>query len=177
MTRVTRVTAVTLLESAQYQDDATATFAAVAAVAAQVAAIVPQARIEHIGASSIPGAVSKGDLDICVLVPPQDHAPGVAALEAAGCSAKADTLRAPDLCMLLWPGATMHVALQVVASGSPFECFLHFRDALRADPALVAEYNRLKQRFAPEGVDRYREEKARFIAQVLQAAGKPLAAD
>ena len=171
---MTRVTAVTLLESAQYQDDAAATFAA---VAAQVAAIVPQARIEHIGASSIPGAVSKGDLDICVLVPPQDHAPGVAALEAAGCSAKADTLRAPDLCMLLWPGTTMDVALQVVACGSRFECFLHFRDALRADSALVAEYNRLKQRFASEGMDRYREEKARFITQVLRAAGKPLAAD
>ena len=157
-----------LLEPAQYQTNAAAVFAD---VAAQVAAILPLARIEHIGASSIAGAISKGDLDICVLVPLQDHARSVTTLEAAGYVVKTDTLRTPALCMLLAPSASMDVALQVVAVGSEFEFFLHFRDALRANPDLVAQYNQLKQRFATEGMDRYREEKSRFIAGVLQGAG------
>jgi len=169
-----RMPRVTLLESAQYQDQAAATFAA---VAAEVARLVPHAIIEHIGASSIPGAISKGDLDICLLVPAQDHARSVEALEAAGYVAKAGTLRTPALCMLLSADTTMDVALQVVARGSEFEFFLHFRDALRADPALVTQYNQLKQRFASDGMDRYRDEKARFIKAVLQAAGTSCAAD
>lgn len=157
-----------LLEPAQYQTKAAAVFAD---VAAQVAAILPLARIEHIGASSIAGAISKGDLDICVLVALQDHARSVTTLEAAGYVVKTDTLRTPALCMLLAPSASMDTALQVVASGSEFEFFLHFRDALRANPDLVAQYNQLKQRFATEGMDRYREEKSRFIAGVLQGGG------
>ena len=69
--------------------------------------------------------------------------------------------------MLLSPRTDTDVALQVVAKGSEFEFFLHFRDALRADPRLVEQYNLLKQRFAPFGMERYREEKSRFITTVL----------
>ena len=154
-----------LLEPAQYQGTAAAIFAA---ESAQIAAILPRAHIEHIGASSIAGAISKGDLDICVLVPMQDHARSVNTLEAAGYVVKSDTLRTPALCMLQSPCTTLDVALQVVATGSEFEFFLHFRDALRANPPLVAQYNQLKQRFAASGMDRYREEKSRFIAEVLK---------
>lgn len=61
----------------------------------------------------------------------------------------------------------MDVALQVVAKGSEFEFFLHFRDALRADPDLVELYNRLKHQFAASGEVRYRAEKSHFITAVL----------
>jgi GrpB-like predicted nucleotidyltransferase (UPF0157 family) len=138
-------------------------------VSSEVSHLLPDVQIEHIGASAIPGAVSKGDLDICVLVAPQAHAQAVQVLEAASYAIKADTLRTPALCMLLSPRADMDVALQVVAKGSEFEFFLHFRDALRADPALVEQYNQLKTRFATSGEERYRAEKSRFITAVLTA--------
>ena len=35
---------------------------------AMLTALLPEARIEHIGSTSIPGSVTKGDLDICVQV-------------------------------------------------------------------------------------------------------------
>ncbi len=148
-----------------------------ASVAQELAALLPHAQVEHIGASAIPGAVSKGDLDICVLVAPHTHQSAVDTLLAAGYTPKADTLRTPALCMLLSPRTELDVALQVVARGSEFESFfLHFRDALRADPLLVAQYNQLKQQFADSGEERYRAEKSRFIAAVLNATAASAAA-
>lgn len=151
-------------------DYQTVAHTAFAALYQELRALLPGAQIEHIGASAIPGAVSKGDLDTCVLVAAHAHAQAVATLQAAGYAIKADTLRTPALCMLASPRTDLDVALQVVARGSEFEFFLHFRDALRANPHLVQQYNELKQRFAPCGMERYREEKSRFIHDVLKAA-------
>lgn len=155
-----------LLEPSNYQAQAVSVFTT---VATEVSRLLPDAQLEHIGASAIPGAVSKGDLDICVLVAPQAHAQAVQTLEAAGYAIKTDTLRTPALCMLLSPRTDIDVALQVVSKGSEFEFFLHFRDALRADPHLVERYNQLKTRFATRGEKRYRAEKSRFITAVLTA--------
>lgn len=48
---------------------------------------------EHVGSSSVPGAISKGDLDIYVGVDPQEHASAVLKLIDCGYKVKADTLR------------------------------------------------------------------------------------
>lgn len=159
--------AMKILQAAQYQPLAHTVFAE---VAAQVGRLLPLARIEHIGASSIPGAASKGDLDICVVVAPDEHAAAVQTLLATGYTAKTGTLRTAELCMLLAPRSDLDTALQVIAAGSRFEFFMQFRDALRADPALVERYNQLKTEFAATGEERYRAHKARFIEAVLRAA-------
>ena len=159
-----------LLAPSEYQAAAGAVYLS---VVQEIARLLPDAQAEHIGASAIPGAVSKGDLDICVLVTAQEHARAVQVLQGAGYVAKKDTLCTPELCMLLSPRTDTDVALQVVAKGSEFEFFLHFRDALRADPRLVEQYNQLKQRFAPFGMERYREEKSRFITTVLTPQVQP----
>ena len=51
---------------------------------------LPAARIEHIGSSSIEGAVSKGDLDIFVGVDPEGFEDAVAAIESLGFRIKTD---------------------------------------------------------------------------------------
>lgn len=160
-----------LLKPSEYQAAAEAAFSA---VAQEIAALLPDAAVEHIGASAIAGCVSKGDLDICVLVAAQRHAQTVELLQGVGYVVKPDTLRTPELCMLLSPRTDLDVALQLVAKGSEFEFFLHFRDALRASPGLVEQYNQLKQRFAGDGEERYREEKSRFITQVLRPQKPPV---
>ncbi len=156
-----------ILQAVEYQPQAHAVFAE---VAEQVRRLLPSARVEHIGASSIPGAASKGDLDVCVVVAPDDHASAVQTLLAAGYTAKTGTLRTEALCMLLAPRRDIDTALQLIAAGSRFEFFMQFRDALRADPSLVERYNRLKAEFAAEGEESYRAHKAGFIEAVLRAA-------
>jgi GrpB-like predicted nucleotidyltransferase (UPF0157 family) len=156
-----------LLPPSLYQPRADAVFAS---VARELFQFLPHARVEHIGASAIPGAISKGDLDICVLVEPHAHPSAVDALLAADYAIKTDTLRTPSLCMLVSARTDLDLALQVVAKGSEFESFfLHFRDALRANADLVARYNQIKQQYSNSGEDRYRAEKSRFISAVLAA--------
>lgn len=138
-------------------------------VAREVERQLPFARIEHVGASSIPGAVSKGDLDVFVGVARCHFLQSITVLKQLGYSEKAGTLRTESLCMLETSRYPSDVAIQLVENGSPFETFLRFRDLLQADATLLSEYNALKR--ACEGLDEesYRRTKADFIEGLLQA--------
>ncbi|MFA0552406.1 GrpB family protein [Vibrio lentus] len=128
--------------------------------------LTPNARVEHVGASSIPFAVSKGDLDIFVGVDLGELEDVIERLTPLAFTEKLDTLRTPELCMLESTSSD-DVALQVVANGSEFECFLAFRDKLRTDPELVEQYNTLKMSCEGWPQDEYREKKSDFIEYVL----------
>ncbi|MEZ8381150.1 GrpB family protein [Vibrio splendidus] len=127
---------------------------------------IPNARIEHVGASSIPSAVSKGDLDIFIGVALGELEDAIERLTTLAFTEKLDTLRTPELCMLESTSGD-DVALQVVTNGSEFECFLRFRDKLRANPALVQQYNTLKMSCEGWPQEEYREKKSDFIEHVL----------
>lgn len=133
----------------------------------EIKKLIPNARVEHVGASSIPSAVSKGDLDIFVGIESIELECTVEQLTTLGFNEKLDTLRTPELCMLESTSGD-DVALQVVANGSEFECFLTFRDKLRAGPALVEQYNALKMSCEGWSQEEYREKKADFIEHVLE---------
>ena len=57
---------ITVLAPRHYQDLATAAYEDAELL---LAAILPDARIEHVGASAVPGAYSRGGVDVCVAVP------------------------------------------------------------------------------------------------------------
>jgi GrpB-like predicted nucleotidyltransferase (UPF0157 family) len=137
-------------------------------VRAQIKRLLPDAVIEHIGSSAIPGAVSKGDLDICVLVAPSDHEPSVRTLTGCGYVEKPGTLRTEQLCMLEWHKPGEEHAIQLVMEGSPFEMFIAFRDALLARPALVAQYNQVKLNAAHLSEAEYQAAKSIFIERVIR---------
>ncbi|NOJ04370.1 GrpB family protein [Vibrio splendidus] len=128
--------------------------------------LIPNVRVEHVGASSIPFAVSKGDLDIFVGVELGELEDVIERLTILGFNEKLDTLRTQELCMLESTSSD-DVALQVVANGSEFECFLRFRDKLRANPELVQQYNTLKMSCEGWPQEEYREKKSDFIEHVL----------
>jgi GrpB-like predicted nucleotidyltransferase (UPF0157 family) len=127
--------------------------------------LIPSARVEHIGSSSIPGLISKGDLDIFVGVNPQVHERSVTMLTSLGFKIKENTLKTPELCML--GREDQDVALQVVVNGSRYEFFIEFRDKLIHSPELLKRYNDLKKSCVSLGVDEYRERKSNFIEQIL----------
>ncbi|TVP09288.1 GrpB family protein [Shewanella sp. KCT] len=132
----------------------------------QIEKLVNGALVEHIGASSIPKAISKGDLDIFVGVPNIELESTVRVLKKLGFQEKADTLRTSELCMLE-STSDNDVALQVVANGSEFECFLEFRDKLRANEMLVQRYNELKMSCEGLPQEEYRKMKSFFVEYVL----------
>ncbi|MEI8632691.1 GrpB family protein [Vibrio sp. PP-XX7] len=135
---------------------------------AKVRQLLSNVRVEHIGSSSIPGAISKGDLDIFIGVDAAELENAVRTLATLGFQEKQHTLRTPVLCML--ESLTEEVAFQVVANDSEFESFLTFRDKLRSDADLVREYNALKMSCASLSHDAYRERKSVFVERVIAQA-------
>ncbi|MGF1747174.1 GrpB family protein [Vibrio cionasavignyae] len=135
----------------------------------KIAALLPEAIIEHIGASSIPNAVSKGDLDILVCVNGSELEKSVRLLSTLGFKEKSNTLRTPELCMLEHSSGE-DVAFQVVAKGAEFDFFMRFRDKLRESPVLVQQYNELKISCTGWAHEEYRRKKSDFIEHVLGQA-------
>jgi GrpB-like predicted nucleotidyltransferase (UPF0157 family) len=131
----------------------------------------PYFAIEHVGSSAVPGAYSKGDLDICLVVPRSMIEFAVVSLVSAGYLEKLDTLRTSELCMLEWHEIQSMHAVQVVADRSRYMNFIHFRDILLHHPKLVDEYSKIKKAHASATALDYRNEKSKFIERVLEEYG------
>lgn len=127
---------VRLLQPAVYQALAERVFME---VREQLAGLLPDARVEHVGSSAVPGAVSKGDVDICVAVSAGRLEVALQALTKLGYHEAHATLRTPQLCMLKSSRSDVDLALQLIEAGSRFDFFVSFRDALRADSLLVVD--------------------------------------
>ena len=155
-----------LLKPELYQAQALELFEA---VSARISNALPHARIEHVGSSAVPGAISRGDLDVCVIVPAEAFGTSLAEIERLGYRIKEDTLRTTQLCMLVPCCSHQDHAIQLVEAGSRFEFFVTFRDALRTDPDVLRKYNEVKLASAGRGDDDYRKSKGEFIRGVLAA--------
>lgn len=89
----------------------------------KIKTLLPSAVIEHIGASSIPNAISKGDLDICISVTQTEFDGAIQKLITLNFLEKKETLRTNQLCMLESLNND-DVALQLIVKGSEFESFI-----------------------------------------------------
>jgi GrpB-like predicted nucleotidyltransferase (UPF0157 family) len=134
----------------------------------RVLRVLPDAELEHVGATSVPGALTKGDVDVLVRVSPERFE------TAAQCLRRLYAVHQPHNWTPTLASFVDHqaeeipVGIQLVAAGSDDDAmFGVFRDALVADPALLAEYNDLKRRLDGEQYGRYTEIKGRFIERVL----------
>ncbi len=131
--------------------------------------------IEHVGSTAILGLCAKPVIDVMVGVTSlAESEPAKTALREVGyqyAEYKTDVMhwfRKPSLSM-----RTHH--LHLIPYGSPlWHDRLRFRDALRADSTLAADYAELKLGLARKfEFDReaYTEGKSPFIARILAAAG------
>jgi GrpB-like predicted nucleotidyltransferase (UPF0157 family)/GNAT superfamily N-acetyltransferase len=130
--------------------------------------------IHHIGSTAVPGLLAKPIIDIVALVDDLD-AP-IAALIGSGYQyARAFNATLSHRRFLCYPTASHRTHhLHLVDDRPELERRLCFRDRLRADPALAAEYVALKRALAaryPEDREVYTEAKAPFIKRVERQAG------
>lgn len=127
------------------------------------------ADIRHIGATAVPGCLTKGDLDIVVRVAAADFAAADVVLAARFArntgSTHTDTFSAFEDA-----DTSPHLGVQLAVVGSPDDCFHTFAEALKRDPQLLTEYNILKQSFDGQPMDVYRAAKSAFIERVLLSA-------
>lgn len=126
---------------------------------------------EHIGSTAVPGLAAKPVIDI--MAPVASLAASRAAQVAAGALGYLyhpyQAERMHWFCKPSPVHRTHH--LHLVPLGSPLWCDrLAFRDALRASPALCAEYEGLKRQLAAahrHDREAYTEGKSAFVASVL----------
>ena len=130
---------------------------------------------QHIGSTAVPGLIAKPVIDI--MAPVQSLAAARPAIVAA---AQLAYLHAPyQPALMHWfckpaPHLRTHHLHLVPAGSARWQAQLAFRDALRADAGLRAEYAALKQQLAllhPQDRDAYTAAKAPFIAKVLGPLG------
>lgn len=136
----------------------------------RIASVLPAgAEIEHVGATAVPGCLTKGDIDLAVRVAAHDFAAAELAL-AALLERNSDSHRSADFASFCDPDARPELGVQLVAAGSAFDFFATFRDALIADPALLARYNTLKLTWDGRDMEAYRVAKSAFVELVLGLA-------
>jgi GrpB-like predicted nucleotidyltransferase (UPF0157 family) len=124
------------------------------------------AEILHVGATAVPGCLTKGDLDIVVRVPAPAFAAADAVL-AARFTRNVGSRRTDTFSSFEDAQATPHLGIQLTVAGGEDDYFHLFVEALRREPELVARYNALKRGFDGKPMDAYRVAKGAFIAEAL----------
>jgi GrpB-like predicted nucleotidyltransferase (UPF0157 family) len=130
-------------------------------------------RVEHVGSTAVPGLPAKPVIDLDVVVEPADVAEAIRRLSGLRYVHRGD-LGVPGREAFTAPAGTPPHHLYVCPLGSPaLADHLRFRDALRADAGLAAEYGLLKRQLAARfGSDRegYCTAKTGFVRAVLSRA-------
>jgi GrpB-like predicted nucleotidyltransferase (UPF0157 family) len=140
---------------------------------ALIAEQLPDTAVEHVGSSSVPGCAGKGTLDLVIPYRDDTHLAAINdALFALGFGRQRNRDPFPET-RPMRIGAIEHESetyllhVHVVPDGTHHLVELvDFRDRLRADPALVAEYVAAKRAVLDAGVrdgDDYAVKKGEFI--------------
>jgi GrpB-like predicted nucleotidyltransferase (UPF0157 family) len=159
-------------------------------VASRVIALIrgrlPADAVEHVGSTAVPDCAGKGVIDILLLYPPGGLAAARDALDDLGFQHQGGRSPWPEerpmrVGSIRYEGTDFQVHVHVVAEGDEdAEEMLRFRDALRADPAMVAGYVAAKRAvlaaaaakgvvYASGDAMEYVQAKGPFIEQALGA--------
>jgi GrpB-like predicted nucleotidyltransferase (UPF0157 family) len=140
---------------------------------ALIAEQLPDTAVEHIGSSSVPGCAGKGTLDLVLPYRDDTHLAAINdALFALGFGRQRNRDPFPEtrpmrIGAIEHEGETYLLHVHVVPDGTHHLVELvDFRDQLRNDPALVAEYVAAKRAVLDTGVrdgDDYAVKKGEFI--------------
>jgi GrpB-like predicted nucleotidyltransferase (UPF0157 family) len=159
--------AVTFVREIEVRDGVCAAFEA---MRARLEELLPQARIEHVGSTSVPDSITKGDLDVCVLVAEGafESAERVLARQFGRNvgSDRSDSFAA----FVADDAGRVSIGIQLVRCGGPEDNFLRWRDLLHRSPQLLEAYNDLKRQWHGRPHDQYRRAKSRFIEDALSSA-------
>jgi GrpB-like predicted nucleotidyltransferase (UPF0157 family) len=127
--------------------------------------------IEHVGSTAVPGLVAKPVIDLVVVIATDEDLPeAIRRLEAIGYRARGE-LGVPGREAFSWPeGEKRHHLYVSPTTSGELRAQVEFRDRLRADPGLAADYVALKRRLAAEFRDdrpAYTDGKTDFITGTL----------
>lgn len=132
--------------------------------------------IEHVGSTSVPGLPAKDLVDLVVVVESDDDVPeAIARLKAIGYRARGN-LGVDGREAFAWPeGEKRHHLYVSPTTSAELRAQVAFRDRLRSDPAVAADYVALKRELAARYRDdrpAYTDGKTDFIESTLATRGR-----
>jgi GrpB-like predicted nucleotidyltransferase (UPF0157 family) len=130
--------------------------------------IYPDFEIEHVGGSSIPEALTKGDLDIAVRIPKEKFLFAISEGKKFY-EVYHPTLWSEHFALLVdWVDETKVNILLVVKDG-PWDTYVLVRDFLISNKGRLREYNEIKDAYLKEAItkEEYFAKKDSFFKKVL----------
>ncbi|HZJ12897.1 MAG TPA: GrpB family protein [Methyloceanibacter sp.] len=131
----------------------------------------PESEIFHVGATSVPGCITKGDVDLVVRVEADRYRAARAILDEHY-DKNLGSPRDDRFASFADETGTFPLGVQLVTRGSEYDTFQRFTDQLRRSDELRASYNALKRSFVGAEMDDYRKTKADFIEETLVRAAR-----
>lgn len=136
-------------------------------VSAKIAAQLPDVEVHHIGATAIPGGLTKGDLDVLLRVEDSEFHSAIERLRTSFAVKQAENW---DPCFASFGSDTdydLPVGVQLVVKDSEADFFLFVRDHLISNAEALAAYNRIKLEAADKSPDEYWSAKNRFLSSIV----------
>jgi GrpB-like predicted nucleotidyltransferase (UPF0157 family) len=137
------------------------------AILGRLSALLPDAEFHHIGATAIPGSVTKGDIDFQILVPASRFESAKEVLVKHFEIKQSKNWNSSFASFGDDSTYKLPVGLQLAAQGSESDFLVYLRDYLIEHPEELKVYNSIKQANARLGADQYWREKDKFFATIL----------
>lgn len=130
--------------------------------------LLPEADIQHVGSTAIPGALTKGDLDINVRIP-ADRFQSAERILGDRFERKPNPSYPDKFSYFKNDSPPISIGIQLTVIDSEFDFFWKFRDLLLQNPELVTAYNQIKQKFNGKASAAYRVAKSDFIEFIISS--------
>ena len=138
-----------------------------ARLSAQLNSLLPDVSLHHIGSTAIPGALTKGDVDVLFRVSPECFQAIVTVLSRHFTIKQASNWTSEFASFGDDSAYELPVGIQVVVEGSNLDFFLFLRDHFILNPEALRQYNLLKIAHADKGEHGYWKAKDEFLARIL----------
>jgi GrpB-like predicted nucleotidyltransferase (UPF0157 family) len=134
--------------------------------ARDIAKLLPEAEIHHIGATSLPFGHTTGDVDVNLRVAGSMFPAAVRLLEQSYTIAQRENWTD---CFASYSSDAyaLPLGIQVTLIGSPDDFLLALRDRMRSDAELLSQYDNCKLAAAPHGSIVYWQAKNEFLRSML----------
>jgi GrpB-like predicted nucleotidyltransferase (UPF0157 family) len=146
--------------------------APLARISAQLGALVPSGEFHHIGATAIPGSITKGDVDVLLRVEAPDFLPAAESLRSRFVINQPENWTSVFASFADENSFPFPLGVQLVVKDSEADFFLFLVEYFTSKPEYLAEYNRIKMESAPLGVVEYWNAKERYLTPIIASRPK-----